>query len=290
MYLMKKPGRNDLCWCGSGKKYKKCHMEQDGKLYEYESEGFTIPSFDLIKTPQQIEGIRKSGKVTNEILDIVTERIKEGVTTNEIDNWVSEHTIKRGAIAAPLNYYEFPKSVCTSINNVICHGIPDDTVLKNGDIVNIDVSTILDGYYSDASRMFVIGEASENAVKLVEETKKAMYIGINEVKPYGSLNAVGIAIEDYCTKLGYSVVRDLGGHGVGLKFHEDPHVDHFAKSGKGMLLLPGMVFTIEPMINEGSYKCVTLDDDWTVVTKDGSLSAQWEHTIVVTENGVEILV
>lgn len=287
---MKRPGRNDLCWCGSGKKYKKCHMEEDSKLYVYEEQGFTIPPFNIIKTPEQIEGIRKSGKVTTEILDIVAERIKEGVTTNEIDNWVSEHTIKRGAIAAPLNYYGFPKSVCTSINNVICHGIPDNTILKNGDIINIDVSTILDGYYSDASRMFVIGEASENAVKLVEETKKAMYIGIDAVKPYGDLNAVGIAIEDYCNKLGYSVVRDLGGHGVGLKFHEEPHVNHFARSGKGMLLLPGMVFTIEPMINEGSYRCVTLDDDWTVLTEDGSLSAQWEHTIVVTETGTEILV
>lgn len=287
---MKKPGRNDLCWCGSGKKYKKCHMEQDTRLFEYEKEGFTIPSFDLIKTPEQIEGIRKSGIVTNEILDIVAERIKEGVTTSEIDDWVSEHTAKRGAIAAPLNYFGFPKSVCTSINNVICHGIPDNTVLKSGDIINIDVSTILDGYYSDASRMFIIGEASENAVKLVEETKKAMYIGIDEVKPYGSLNAVGTAIENYCNKLGYSVVRDLGGHGVGLKFHEEPHVDHFAKDGKGVLLLPGMVFTVEPMINEGDYKCITLDDDWTVLTKDGSLSAQWEHTIVVTENGSEILV
>ncbi|WPC44564.1 methionyl aminopeptidase [Clostridium sp. JS66] len=287
---MKKPGRNDLCWCGSGKKYKKCHMEQDARLFEYEKEGFTIPSFDLIKTPEQIEGIRKSGVVTNEILDIVAERIKEGVTTSEIDDWVSEHTAKRGAIAAPLNYFGFPKSVCTSINDVICHGIPDNTVLKSGDIINIDVSTILDGYYSDASRMFIIGEASENAVKLVEETKKAMYIGIDAVKPYGSLNAVGTAIENYCNKLGYSVVRDLGGHGVGLKFHEEPHVDHFAKEGKGVLLIPGMVFTVEPMINEGDYKCITLDDDWTVLTKDGSLSAQWEHTIVVTENGVEILV
>lgn len=287
---MKKPGRNDLCWCGSGKKYKKCHMEQDARLFEYEKEGFIIPSFDLIKTPEQIEGIRKSGVVTNEILDIVAKRIKEGVTTSEIDNWVSEHTAKRGAIAAPLNYFGFPKSVCTSINNVICHGIPDNTVLKSGDIINIDVSTILDGYYSDASRMFIIGEASENAVKLVEETKKAMYIGIDAVKPYGSLNAVGTAIENYCNNLGYSVVRDLGGHGVGLKFHEEPHVDHFAKTGKGVLLLPGMVFTVEPMINEGDYKCITLDDDWTVLTKDGSLSAQWEHTIVVTENGSEILV
>lgn len=287
---MNKPGRNELCWCGSGKKYKKCHMEKDVELHIYEEQGFTIPPFNIIKTSQQIEGIRESGKITREILDIVGDRIKEGITTNEIDNWVSDHTSKRGGIAAPLNYYEFPKSVCTSINDVICHGIPDNTVLKNGDIINVDVSTILGGYYSDASRMFIIGEASENAVKLVEETKKAMDIGINAVKPYGGLNAVGVAIEDYCNKLGYSVVRDLGGHGVGLKFHEDPHVDHFAKSGKGVLLLPGMVFTVEPMINEGGYECITLENDWTVVTKDGSLSAQWEHTIVVTENGVEILV
>jgi len=287
---MKRPSRNDLCWCGSGKKYKKCHMEEDKKLYAYEEQGFIIPNLNIIKTPEQIDGIRKSGRITNEILDIVAERIKVGVTTNEIDNWVSECTIKSGAIAAPLNYCGFPKSVCTSINDVICHGIPEDRPLENGDIINVDVSTILNGYYSDASRMFIVGEASENAVKLVEAAKEALYIGINEVKPYGGLNAVGTAIENYCNKLGYSVVRDLGGHGVGLKFHEEPHVDHFAKSGKGVLLLPGMVFTIEPMINEGSYKCVTLEDDWTVVTKDGSLSAQWEHTIVVTENGVEILV
>lgn len=287
---MKRPSRNDLCWCGSGKKYKKCHMEEDNKLYVYEEQGFIIPPLNIIKTPEQIEGIRKSGKITNEILDMVGERIKDGVTTNEIDKWVSEYTIKSGGTAAPLNYCGFPKSVCTSINNVICHGIPEDRALKNGDIINVDVSTILNGYYSDASRMFIVGEASENAVKLVEAAKEAMYIGINAVKPYGGLHAVGVAIEDYCNKLGYSVVRDLGGHGVGLKFHEEPHVDHFAKSGKGVLLLPGMVFTIEPMINEGSYKCVTLEDDWTVVTKDGSLSAQWEHTVVVTEGGVEILV
>lgn len=287
---MKRPNRNDLCWCGSGKKYKKCHFEEDNKLYAYEEQGFIIPPLDIIKTPEQIEGIRKSGKITNEILNIVGERIKEGVTTNEIDNWVSEYTIKSGGIAAPLNYFGFTKSVCTSINNVICHGIPEDRPLKNGDIINVDVSTILNGYYSDASRMFIVGEASENAVKLVEAAKEALYIGINAVKPYGDLNDIGRAIESYCNKLGYSVVRDLGGHGVGLKFHEEPHVDHFAKPGKGVLLLPGMVFTIEPMINEGGYECVTLEDGWTVITKDGSLSAQWEHTIVVTEDGVEILV
>lgn len=286
---MKRPDRNDLCWCGSGKKYKKCHIEEDKKLYAYEEEGFIIPPFDIIKTSDQIEGIRKSGIVTNEILDIVAERIKEGVTTNEIDRWVSEHTLKRGAVAAPLNFYGYPKSVCTSINNVICHGIPDDTVLKKGDIINIDVSTILDGYYSDASRMFIIGEAEEKAVKLVDAAKEALHIGINAVKPYGDLNDVGRAIEKYCSKLGYSIVRDFGGHGVGLKFHEEPHVHHFAIPKKGVLLLPGMVFTIEPMINEGTYKCLTLEDDWTVVTRDGLLSAQWEHTLVVTNDGIEIL-
>lgn len=287
---MKTPGRNDLCWCGSNIKYKKCHMEQDEKLYEYEKQGFVIPPLNLIKKPHEIEGIRKSGKITKGILDMVGERIKEGVTTNEIDKWVSEYTISHGCIAATLNYMGYPKSVCTSINNVICHGIPDNTVLKNGDIINVDVTTILDGYYSDASRMYMIGEVPENARKLVEVTKESMYKGIEAVKPYGDLYDIGRVIEPYCKDHGYSVVRALGGHGVGLKIHEEPHVDHFARKGKGILLLPGMVFTVEPMINEGTYECYVLDDDWTVVTKDGLLSAQWEHTILVTETGTEILV
>ena len=287
---MKRPERNDLCWCGSGKKYKKCHLEEDNKLLKYEEEGYILPSMKIIKTPEQIEGIRKSGKLTAEILDMVGEKTKAGITTNEINKWVHEYTVNHGGIPAPLNYEGFPKSVCTSINNVICHGIPDETVLKEGDIINIDVTTILDGYYSDASRMYIIGEASEKAKKIVEVAKRSLELGIEAVKPYGGLNAVGVAVEEYCNSEGFSVVRDLGGHGVGVGFHEDPHVDHFAKKGKGVLLLPGMIFTIEPMINEGSYKCETLEDDWTVVTKDGSLSAQWEHTILVTEKGVEIIV
>lgn len=286
---MKRPNRNDLCWCGSGKKYKKCHLEEDDKMLVFEDQGFIIPSPTLIKTAEQIEGIRKSGNITREVLDLVAEKIKVGVTTNEINQWVHEYTIQKGGIPAPLNYEGFPKSVCTSINNVICHGIPDDTVLKDGDIINVDVTTILDGYYSDASRMFVIGEASEKAVKLVEAAKESLNIGIQAVKPYGGLHAVGVAIEEYCNKLGYSIVRRYGGHGIGLKFHEEPHVDHFALRGKGVLLVPGMVFTIEPMINEGGYECKVLEDEWTVVTKDGLLSAQWEHTVVVTEDGIEIL-
>jgi methionine aminopeptidase, type I (EC 3.4.11.18) len=287
---MKRLNRNDVCWCGSGQKYKKCHMESDAKLYEYAEKGYAIPHPKLLKTKEQIDGIRKSGELTKAVLDMVGEKIREGITTNEINEWVHSYTVERGGIPAPLNYHGFPKSVCTSINNVICHGIPDSTVLKNGDIVNIDVTTILDGYYSDASRMYIIGEAEEKAVRLVEVAKECLYKGIEAVKPYGALYDIGRAVEEYAVTNGYSVVRDYGGHGIGVHFHEDPHVDHYAKRGKGMLLVPGLVFTIEPMINEGTYECVLLDDEWTVLTKDGKLSAQWEHTIVVTETGVEILV
>jgi methionyl aminopeptidase len=288
---MKRITRNDPCWCGSGKKYKKCHMDQDMKIFEYESQGFIIPPFNIIKTPEQIEGIRKSGKITNEIFDMVGERIKAGITTEEINTWVHDYTVSHGAIPATLNYRGFPKSTCTSINEVICHGIPDSNrVLKEGDIINVDVTTILHGYYSDASRMYKIGEVSKSASKLVQVAKECLDIGIQVIKPYGGLHAIGKAVEEHARKNGYSVVRDFGGHGVGIKFHEEPHVDHFAKLGKGMLLVPGMVFTVEPMINEGSYECDILEDDWTVVTRDGSLSAQWEHTVVVTEEGVEIIV
>lgn len=288
---MKRITRNDPCWCGSGKKYKKCHMDQDMKILEYESQGFIIPPFNIIKTPEQIEGIRKSGKITAEIFDIVGERIKAGITTEEINTWVHDYTVSHGAIPATLNYKGFPKSTCTSINEVICHGIPNSNrVLKEGDIINVDVTTILDGYYADASRMYTVGEVSENASKLVQVAKECLDIGIQAIKPYGGLHAIGKAVEEHARKNGYSVVRDFGGHGVGIKFHEEPHVDHFTKLGKGMLLVPGMVFTVEPMINEGSYECDILEDDWTVVTRDGSLSAQWEHTVVVTEVGVEVIV
>jgi methionyl aminopeptidase len=291
MLFMKRIMRNDSCWCGSGKKYKKCHMEQDMKIYAYEEQGFIIPPFNIIKTPEQIEGIRKSGAITKAILDMVGERIKAGVTTEEINQWVHEYTIAHNAVPATLNYKGYPKSTCTSINNVVCHGIPSsDTIVKDGDIINVDVTTILDGYYADASRMYIIGDASEEAVKLVQVAKECMDIGIAAVKPYGGLHDIGRAVEEHAKKNGYSVVRALGGHGVGIKFHEEPHVDHFARAGKGMLLVPGMVFTVEPMINEGTYECNFLDDGWTVVTKDGKLSAQWEHTIAVTETGIEILV
>lgn len=286
---MRKLSRNDLCWCGSGKKYKNCHLKQDEKLIAMEDEGLIIPPREIIKTPEQIEGIRKSGEVTKKVLDMVGERIREGVTTDEINTWVHEYTLKLGAIPAPLNYMGYPKSVCVSINEVVCHGIPSDRALKNGDIVNVDVTSILNGYYGDASRMFIIGEASEKAVKLVETAEECLYIGIEQVKPFATIGDIGYAIQKHAESKGYSVVREYGGHGIGLQFHEDPFVDHCGQKHTGVVLVPGMTFTIEPMINEGTYRCKVLDDGWTAVTADGKLTAQWEHTVLVTEDGVEIL-
>ncbi len=283
--------RNDLCWCGSGLKYKKCHIDFDNKLNALKSQGFQTPPRNIIKTQEQIEGIRKSAKINNAVLDLVGKNIKEGMSTEEIDKLVYDYTISQGAIPATLNFEGYPKSLCTSINDEVCHGIPSEhIILKNGDIINIDVSTILDGYYSDASRMFIIGEASEEAKKLVEVSRECLYKGIEAVKPWGFLDDIGAAVQAHAEKHGYSVVKDFGGHGIGLEFHEEPFVAHYGKKGQGMILVPGMVFTIEPMINAGSYEIVIdSDDDWTVFTEDGSLSSQWEHTILVTEDGIEIL-
>ncbi|MGV8981168.1 methionyl aminopeptidase [Clostridium sp.] len=281
--------RNDICWCGSGKKYKKCHMDQDIFISNIEQKvGYKIPR-DIMKTEEQIDGIRKSCKLTHQVLDMVGEKIKVGVTTNEINTWVHEYTIEHNAYPAPLGYGGFPKSVCTSINDVICHGIPDDTVLKDGDIVNVDVTCILDGYYGDANRMFIIGEGSKQAVDLVRVSKECLELGMEQVKPYNTLGDIGNAIQQHAESLGYSVVYDYGGHGVGVEFHEEPFVPHIGKKGEGMIILPNMTFTIEPMINIGGPEADVLEDDWTAVTADGSLSSQWEHTILVTETGYEIL-
>lgn len=287
---MFKIGRNDRCWCGSGKKYKTCHEKSDEKnLSGFLADGYPIPDRSLILDPDQIDGIRKSAKISVAIMDEIGKMIGEGVTTLEIDDLVYKMTKEAGGIPAPLNYEGFPKSCCTSINDVICHGIPDKTKLKNGDIINVDVTTILDGYYSDMSRMYLIGDVSDDAQKLVERTKEMMMIGINTIKPYMPVAEIGNAIHDEADKYGYGVVRALCGHGVGLDFHSDPVVNHFRSKAKSMILVPGMVLTVEPMINMGNYDCEILDDEWTVVTRDGSLSAQWEHTVVVTENGAEIL-
>lgn len=220
---------------------------------------------------------------------MVANRISEGITTNEINEWVHDFTISHGGVPAPLDYNGFPKSVCTSLNNVICHGIPDDTVLKNGDIINVDVTVILNGYYGDASRMFIIGETTPEAEKLVQVSKECLDIGIAQVKPYADIGEVGYAIEQHARANKFSVVRDYGGHGIGVKFHENPHVHHYGSKRRGIVMVPNMTFTIEPMINSGRYETRLLGDNWTAVTVDGGLSAQWEHTVLVTEDGMEIL-
>ncbi|MBQ3061280.1 MAG: methionyl aminopeptidase [Lachnospiraceae bacterium] len=284
-------GRNDHCWCGSGRKYKACHMAFDQKIRSYEVQGHEVPEPEMIKTPAQIEGMRKAGILNTAVLDYVSEHVREGMTTQEIDDLVREYTVAHGGICAPYGYEGYPKSVCTSINNVVCHGIPSkDRVLKSGDIVNIDVTTILDGYYADASRMFLIGNVSEEARRLVEVTKECLELAVKEVKPWGFLGDIGAVIDEHARKNGYSVVIDIGGHGTGIQFHEEPYVCHVGERGTDMLLVPGMTFTIEPMINEGGYEVyIDEEDGWTVYTEDGSLSAQWEYTLAVTEEGVEIL-
>jgi methionyl aminopeptidase len=290
---MKKIARNDDCWCGSGKKYKKCHLPTDDalvkKLKTYEKDGFVVPTLDLIKTPTEIEGIRQSSRLATKILNDLHGKIVPGITTQEINDYVHNEIIKNNAIPAPLNYRGFPKSICTSINNVICHGIPGETKLKDGDIINIDVTTILNGFFGDTSQMFLVGKVSEKAKKLVQVTKECLDLGIKEVKPFEPFNNIGRAIEKHARQNGFSVVKDYGGHGIGIEFHEDPFVYHFSRKEKGFLMVPGMVFTIEPMINEGTYELKILADKWTAITKDGKLSAQWEHTVLVTETGVEVL-
>lgn len=281
--------RNDICWCGSGKKYKKCHLEMDLYLEDLERQGYIIPPREIIKTEEQVAGIRRACQLSREILDKLEGIITPGISTDDINTWVHEYTIAHGAYPAPLNYNGYPKSVCTSLNEVICHGIPGPRVLQDGDIMNVDVTCILDGYYGDTSRMYLIGDPSDEARQLVKVARECMYLGIEQVRPYNRVGDIGFAIEQHANQYGYSVVQDYGGHGVGLQFHEEPFVQHYGNKDCGMVLVPNMVFTVEPMINVGTYKCRVLDDDWTAVTRDNSLSAQWEHTVRVTENGVEIL-
>ncbi len=265
--------------------------ELDKKILYLQNKGHLVPSRKLIKTEEQIEGIRKSGVVNSGILDLVGKEIKAGMSTAEIDKLVYDYTISHGAIPAPLNFEGFPKSVCTSINEVVCHGIPSEKeILREGDIINVDVSTILDGYYSDASRMYMIGKVSPEKEKLVRVAKECLEIGMEAAKPFGYVGDIGHAIQKHAEKNGFSVVRDLCGHGVGLEFHEEPEVTHFGRKGTGMLLVPGMVFTIEPMINMGTYRVYIAEEDgWTVITDDELPSAQWEHTFVMREDGLEIL-
>ena len=296
------PGRNDPCWCGSGLKYKKCHLGKDDGPDHGVRQAASLPPRprsavfgkprqrgSLVKTAEQIRGIREAGKLAWELLEMLEDRIRPGISTDDIDAWVHEYTVAHGAVSAPLNYKGFPKSVCTSVNEVVCHGIPGGRVLEEGDIVNVDVTPILNGYYGDSSRMYAVGRIAPEAERLIRVTRECMELGIAQVRPGGHLGDIGHAIQTHAEGAGYSVVRDFVGHGTGVRFHEDPQVAHFGRPGVGHPMLPGMVFTIEPMINLGDWHVRILKDGWTAITTDGSLSAQWEHTVVVTSDGVEVL-
>ena len=263
----------------------------DINLWNLASKGQIVPDRSLLKTPEQIAEIRKSADLNTAVLDHVAAHIKAGMSTAEIDKLVYDFTTEHGGIPAPLNYEGFPKSVCTSINNVICHGIPsEDEILQDGDIINVDVSTILNGYYSDASRMFAIGNLDERSEKIMRVTKECVELGLKAAKPWGHLGDIAHAINSHAQANGYSVVEEIGGHGIGLEFHEEPFVSYVTKKGTEMVLVPGMMFTIEPMINEGTPEFfVDEDNGWTVYTLDDGLSAQIEYMVLVTEKGVEVL-
>lgn len=261
------------------------------KLKHLERHGEIVPDVSLLKTPEQIEAIKKSAALNTAVLDHVAKHICAGMSTAQIDKLVFDYTTEHGGIPAPLGYEGFPKSVCTSINNEICHGIPDeDIILQEGDIINVDVSTILNGYFSDASRMFAIGEISDDARRLLQVTTECVELGLAAAKPWGHLGDIADAINRHAQANGYSVVEDIGGHGIGLEFHEEPFVCYVAPKGTEMVLVPGMMFTIEPMINEGSPDFfIDEDNGWTVYTEDDGLSAQIEYMVLVTETGVEVL-
>ena len=268
--------------------------DMDLKIMALEKKGKLVPTRDLIKTPEQIEGIRKSGVVNTGCLDAVAEAIHVGMNTQEIDDICMQYCKDHNAVPACLNYEGYPKSVCTSINEVVCHGIPKtEDVLQEGDIINVDMTTIVDGYYADASRMFIVGgKTTPEKERLVRVARECLDLGAEAAKPYSYVGDIGHAVQKHAEKNGYGVVRDLCGHGVGLDFHEQPDVVHYGHKGTGMLLVPGMVFTIEPMINMGTWKVFIDADDpygWEVITADELPSAQWEHTFVMPEHGVEFL-
>ena len=288
---METPGRNDECWCGSGKKYKKCHLANDERMEDLAQQGFEVLPRTLLKTTADIEGIKASAEVNVGALDYVAAHIGIGTTTEEIDQWVYNYCIERDAVPADLNYEGFPKSVCTSINEVVCHGIPSsEDVLKEGDIVNVDMSTIKGGYFSDSSRMFCIGEVDPEWKRLVEVTRESVQAGLAAVKPWGFLGDVSAAVNKVATDAGFTVVREFGGHGIGLEFHEDPWVGFNEQPGTGPILVPGMCFTIEPMVNMGGVEIDMSDPNgWTVRTADRKPTAQWEVQLVVTNDGYELL-
>ena len=287
----RKTGRNDPCPCGSGLKYKRCCMNRPRDqrdmidLKEMYAKKYRI----RLKDAQDVEGIRRAGLLVVATLDLAESHIEPGIDTDSINTLVHEFTLEHGATPAPLNYRGYPKSVCVSVNEVICHGIPGNHVLKDGDIVNVDVTSILNGYYADASKTFFVGKPGADAEKIVAVARESLAVGLAQVKPENTVGDIGWAIQQYAEGQGCSVVREFVGHGVGFDFHEPPQVPHYGRRGEGVRLVPGMVFTVEPMINLGKKELYVLEDDWTAVTRDGSLSAQFEQTVLVTGTGYESL-
>jgi methionyl aminopeptidase len=284
-----KVGRNDPCPCGSGKKYKKCCMGKTDAGGSDSAEAFYERYKIRLKTPEQVDGIRRCGRLVMETFAVVEDLIRPGVRTEDLNRAVHEFTVKNGATPAPLHYQGFPKSVCISPNEVICHGIPGENTLEDGDIVNVDITTILDGYYADCNQTFFVGTPSRDARKIVDVARECLRLGLEQARPGNIVNDISSAIQTYAEGQGCSVVREYMGHGVGLEFHELPNIPHFRSRWGNVPLVPGMTFTVEPMINLGGKESRVLDDGWTAVTRDGSLSAQFEQTVVITEDGYESL-
>ncbi len=286
-------GRNDPCWCGSGAKYKKCHYSSDQAQGGPPAAATATTGGKPVKTPEEMEGMRRAGAFNGELMDFIRPYVKPGINTEEINKLVHQYTLDHGHKPATLGYHGFPKSLCTSINNVVCHGIPSPgDVLKEGDIVNLDLTTIVDGYYGDSSETYFVGEVSAEARKVTEVAARGLLLGIEAVRPGHTLRHIAEAIQPYVESQGCSVVRDYTGHGIGRVFHEKGFsvMHHVTREAGRFVLRPGMTFTIEPMVNLGDWRVTTdKDDGWTVRTRDGSLSAQFEHTVMVTQDGVEVL-
>jgi methionyl aminopeptidase len=298
---------NDLCWCGSGRKYKRCHKPLEGRVQRGTvSPMRTVPADiplpdyavsghvrrvreDRVKSPELIEKMRATGRLAGEILQLAGQAVRPGITTDAIDDLVHRLSIERGGYPSPLNYHGYPKSVCTSVNEIICHGIPDDRELQDGDIVNLDVTLFKDGVHGDTNATFLVGDVDEESRRLVEVTRECMWRGIEAVKPGSPINEIGRAIEDHARKHHYGVVRAFIGHGIGEQFHTDLQVLHYYDPKATMIMRPGMTFTVEPMITLGTWRHVMWDDGWTAATADGRRTAQFEHTVLVTDDGVEVL-
>jgi methionyl aminopeptidase len=301
------PRSNDICWCGSGRKYKRCHKPLEGRVLKGTvspvrpvPDHIVKPAYALsghpvrwdeprVKSPEVLERMREAGRLAAEVLRLAGDAVRPGVTTDEIDTYVHDLAIERDAYPSPLNYNGFPKSVCTSVNEVICHGIPDTTVLKDGDIVNLDVTLFIGGVHGDTNATFAVGEIDPLSRRLVDVTEECMWRGIEAVQPGRPVSDIGAAIEDHARRHHFGVVRSFIGHGIGEQFHTDLQILHYYDPNATTVMRPGMTFTVEPMITLGTWRHVMWDDGWTAVTADGRRTAQFEHTVLVTEDGVEVL-